>query len=424
MGESRQLILSAVPFVKRFPSFVSGLVRPNRRPEGTEDAYRLLAENAADMITCHGPLGAVDYASAAAVDVTGLAPDRLLGSGFLERVHVADRPAYLTALSDAFNATATTKVDFRLRRRSKSGGTDEGFVFAEMRCRPVLGDDGKPVGVVAVTRDVSARQTEEFELRQAREMAERANLAKSNFLAHMSHELRTPLNAIIGFSEILEREVIPDLDTVRQREYARLIHASGQHLLDVVNSILDMSKIESGTFEIFVETIDVAPLIQSCCQMMRAQAEERGIMLAWGDLAGLPAITADRRAVRQILINLIANAIKFTERGGSVSVAARAGDGVMTLSVTDTGIGISAADLPRLGTPFVQADASYERRYEGTGLGLSMVKGLAGLHGGSLTMESDLGVGTTATVKLPIDRRDVDALATVRTPKEELKRAG
>src|SRR5262249_17476648 len=149
--------------------------------------------------------------------------------------------------------------------------------------------------------------------------------------------------------------------------------------------------------------VDVAPLIQSCCQIMRPQAEERGIALTCAALAGLPQIAADRRALRQILINLLANAIKFTERSGSINVAAHAPDGVVTLSVTDAGIGISASDLPRLGTPFVQADASYERRYEGTGLGLSMVKGLAGLHGGGLTIESDLGVGTTATVTLPVD---------------------
>jgi cell cycle sensor histidine kinase DivJ len=240
----------------------------------------------------------------------------------------------------------------------------------------------------------------------------------------MSHELRTPLNAIIGFSEILEKDVIPDLDIARRREYARLIHASGQHLLDVVNSILDMSKVESGTFEIFVEPLDIAPLVHSCCQMMRSQAEQRGIALAQRDLSGLPEIAADRRALRQILLNLLANAIKFTDHGGTVTVAVRARRDMMTLSVSDTGIGIAAADLPRLGTPFVQADTTYERRYEGTGLGLSMVKGLAALHGGGLTIESDLGVGTTAMVTLPIGGQAVEARQAVSARKEGLKRAG
>jgi len=158
--------------------------------------------------------------------------------------------------------------------------------------------------------------------------------------------------------------------------------------------------------------------------MMQAQAAECGIVLAHGELSGLPEIAADRRAIKQMLLNLLSNAIKFTGRGGSVKVAVSVGEGVIILAVADTGIGISAADLPRLGTPFVQADASYERRYEGTGLGLSVVKGLATLHGGSLAIESDLGVGTTATVTLPIGFVAPEAWQAESARKEELKRAG
>lgn len=377
------------------------------------------------MITRHGAKGEVEYASPAAAELTGVSPSELLGAGLFERVHIADRPAYLTALSQAFTAAVPTTADFRLRRSvGPYGDAADPFLWVEMRCRPALDGESVPTAVVAVTHDISAGRAQETELRLAREAAERANLAKSHFLAHMSHELRTPLNAIIGFSEILENEVIPNLEVARQREYANLIHASGQHLLDVVNGILDMSKIESGTFEILTETVDIAPLVRSCCQMMQAQAEERGIALAHGDLSGLPEIAADRRAVRQMLINLLSNAIKFTDRGGSVKVAVAVGEGVMTLAVADTGIGIAAADLPRLGTPFVQADASYERRYEGTGLGLSMVKGLAALHGGRLTIESHLGVGTTATVTLPIGTVAPEARQAELARKEELKRAG
>jgi len=377
------------------------------------------------MITRHGAQGEVDYASPAAAELTGVSPSEILGAGLLERVHIADRPAYLSALSQAFNAAAPTTAEFRLRRLGgPDGNAADGFLWVEMRCRPAMDGEPVPTAVVAVTHDISARRAQETELRLAREVAERANLAKSHFLAHMSHELRTPLNAIIGFSEILENEVIPNLEVARQREYANLIHASGQHLLDVVNGILDMSKIESGTFEILVEPVDVAPLVRSCCQMMQAQAEERGIALAHGDLSGLPEIAADRRAVKQMLINLLSNAIKFTERRGAVKVAVAAGDGVMKIAVADTGIGIAAADLPRLGTPFVQADASYERRYEGTGLGLSMVKGLAALHGGSLTIESHLAAGTTAIVTLPIGAVAPEARQAELARKEDLKRAG
>jgi cell cycle sensor histidine kinase DivJ len=343
----------------------------------------------------------------------------------LERVHVADRPAYLSALSRALNAAVATSGEFRLRRTATSDGRPlDRYLWVEMRCRPVADGDHPPTAVVAVTHDVSARRAQETELRIARETAERASLAKSRFLAQMSHELRTPLNAIIGFSEILEGEVIPNLDVARQREYAKLIRTSGRHLLDLVNGILDMAKIESGTFEIQRETVDIASLVRSCCEMMEAQAEERGIALAHADLSGLPAIAADRRALKQMLLNLLSNAVKFTNRGGSVTVAVAAGEGTATLTVADTGIGISAADLPRLGTPFVQADARYERRYEGTGLGLAMVKGLAALHGGSLTLESSLGVGTTAVVRLPIRVVTPDAPAAPSAGKEERKRAG
>jgi cell cycle sensor histidine kinase DivJ len=397
-----------------------------RRNPRTEVSYRELAETAADMITRHGASGAVEYASPAAAELTGVNPDELLGPGLLERVHVADRPGYRAALAQALTAAQPATAEFRLHR-TVAGADDrggEGHIWVTMRCRPLIDADGRPAAVVAVTHDISARRAQETELRIARETAEQANLAKSRFLAHMSHELRTPLNAIIGFSEILENQVIPNLDLARQREYANLIHASGQHLLDVVNGILDMSKIESGTFEIMVETIDIVPLVRSCCQMMQTQAEERGIALACGDLAGLPEIAADRRAVKQMLLNLLSNAIKFTSRGGSVTVAVSVLDGMARIAVTDTGIGISADDLPRLGTPFVQADQSYERRYEGTGLGLSMVKGLAALHGGGLKIESRLGVGTTATVTLPIGVAAPEAAERFSAIKEDLKRAG
>jgi cell cycle sensor histidine kinase DivJ len=396
-----------------------------RRSPRTEAGYRQLAETVADMITRHAGGGEVEYASPAAAELTGVSPNELLGRGLFERVHIADRAAYLAALSQAFNAATPAAVEFRLLRRIGSDEPQvERHLWVEMHCRPLRGRGGSPEAVVAVTHDISARRAQEAELRIAREAAEHANRAKSRFLAHMSHELRTPLNAIIGFSEILEKQVIPNLDVARQREYANLIHASGQHLLDVVNGILDMSKIESGSFEILVETIDVAPLIRASCQMLQAQAEERGLWLGFGDLSGLPEIAADRRAVKQMLLNLLSNAIKFTGRGGSVKVAVLARDGVMRIAVTDTGIGISADDLPRLGTPFVQADQSYERRYEGTGLGLSMVKGLAALHGGSLTIESRLGVGTTATVMLPIRVVAPEAIERSSAGKEDLKRAG
>jgi cell cycle sensor histidine kinase DivJ len=395
---------SLAPIADFFRAFLgAGKVAPSAplAAEERRSQYRLLAEYATDMITRHGANGDVEFASPAATTLIGVPAANLLGDRLARHVHIADRPAYLTALSRAFNSATPTAAEFRLRRSVGEGDGDR-FVPVEMRCRPALDLAGLPRSVIAVTRDVSERKAYEGELRSAREAAERANIAKTQFLANMSHELRTPLNAIIGFSEILENEAIGKLDVARQREYARLIHASGQHLLQVVNGILDMSKIESGMFEIFVEPLRVAPLIDACCDMIAGQASKRGIAVLRELPSGLPEITADRRAIKQILLNLLSNAVKFTNKGGTVRVGASLRDGGVALAVADTGIGIAREYLARLGTPFVQADAGYERRYEGTGLGLSLVKGLAALHGGQLAIESTPGIGTTVTVTLPL----------------------
>jgi cell cycle sensor histidine kinase DivJ len=218
----------------------------------------------------------------------------------------------------------------------------------------------------------------------------------------MSHELRTPLNAVIGFSEILNRELFGTMGEQRYRDYARLIHESGEHLLNVVNDILDMSKIEAGKFKIVKEPFDVAPLVNSCTDIMRHAAEKKGITLSTEVPSDLPELVADKRACKQMLLNVISNAIKFTETGGWVRIFARVDKDMAVLTVADNGIGISENDLPKLGKPFVQADTSYNRSYEGAGLGLSVVKGLARLHGGRFEIESKLGHGTTAAIVLPL----------------------
>jgi cell cycle sensor histidine kinase DivJ len=258
-------------------------------------------------------------------------------------------------------------------------------------------------GIVAVTRDISDRKAQEVEILRTRDEAESASRAKTQFLANMSHELRTPLNAVIGFSEILHRELFGAIGEARYLEYARLIHESGEHLLNVVNDILDMSKIEAGKFKIVKEPFDVAPLVKSCCDLMRHTAEQRSLSLIMDVAPGIPELPADKRACKQMLINLISNAIKFTDPGGWVRVSARRVGETVELCVADNGIGIAEADLPRLGNPFVQANNSYDRSYDGAGLGLSVVKGLARLHGGRLELKSSLGEGTSATIVLPLE---------------------
>jgi cell cycle sensor histidine kinase DivJ len=218
----------------------------------------------------------------------------------------------------------------------------------------------------------------------------------------MSHELRTPLNAIIGFSEMIVQEQVLMLDAARRKEYAQLINDSGQHLLSVVNGILDMSKMESGNFEVAPEPFAPRAALTSCCNLLALKAREGGIDLVTDAPQDLPAMTGDPRAFKQIVLNLVSNAIKFTERGGTVTASARVDDERLVLRISDTGVGIAADDLKRIGDPFFQAGRTYQRRHEGTGLGLSIVKSLVGLHAGEITVQSRLGEGTTVTVALPL----------------------
>jgi two-component system, cell cycle sensor histidine kinase DivJ len=382
-----------------------------------EERYRLLAENATDMITRHDEKGRVVFASLRAQQLFGEPAQKIIGDGLFERVHVADRPAYLTALSRCHADSEPIAVEFRVRRAGAAGPAR--YVWVEMRCRPMRPQDTTAVerpSIVAVTRDVSDRKAQEAELTRTRDEAVSASRAKTQFLANMSHELRTPLNAVIGFSEILNRELFGALGEARYRDYARLIHESGEHLLNVVNDILDMSKIEAGKFKIVKEPFEVASLVKSCCDLMRHTAEQRSLSLIVDVAPGIPELPADKRACKQMLLNVISNAIKFTDPGGWVRVSARVEGESVELVVADNGIGIAEADLPKLGNPFVQANNSYDRSYDGAGLGLSVVKGLARLHGGQLELASTLGQGTTATILLPLDSPIESVEALLQTP--------
>jgi cell cycle sensor histidine kinase DivJ len=367
-----------------------------------EDRYRLLARNMSDMISRHSRNGAVQFVSPAAETMVGAPVARLLGHGLFDRVHVADRPAYLTALSDAARGGEARSVEFRLRRDAVRGQNHPAdFIWVEMRCRPLEPASGE-AEVVAVMRDVTDRKVQEEALELARIAAEQADASKTRFLATMSHELRTPLNAIIGFSEMIVQEDVLMIDAARRKEYAQLINDSGQHLLSVVNGILDMSKMETGNFEISPEPFAPRTALLNCCNLLALKARESGVDLVTRAPEDLPVMNGDPRAFKQIALNLVANAIKFTERGGSVTVSAVVEGSRLMLRVADTGVGIAADDLRRIGDPFFQAGKTYQRKHEGTGLGLSIVKGLVGLHNGEINVQSKIGEGTTVTVALPL----------------------
>ena len=248
-------------------------------------------------------------------------------------------------------------------------------------------------------------QSHDNSLRVARRQAEAASRTKSEFLANMSHELRTPLNAIIGFSDMMKMAVCGPLSDPKYEEYTRDINNSGRHLLALINDILDLSKIEAGKLELDEEDIDTAGVIQSCIVLVKERATNGGITLKMEIPQELPALRFDERKLKQILINLLSNAVKFTPPGGTVTIKTWSRpDSGYVFQVVDTGIGIALEDIPKALSSFGQVDSKLARKYEGTGLGLPLTKSLVELGSGSLDLQSEVGVGTTVTVRFPKER--------------------
>ncbi|MEO6338416.1 MAG: HAMP domain-containing sensor histidine kinase [Caulobacteraceae bacterium] len=394
-----------------------------------EDNRRDLAEIAADLggVLTHLPYAALlvsaegRYQKFFGARLPGFDPMNLDG-GLIETAHVEDRPAVWTALHDA-TTTGEAAVNFRKRvapdrwmalalKRVSSQRlvaiVREITEAAEAPSPPaddrrdllLLESPGSAEQLLDLERRLAIAEDARIQAEDARSRADANARAKSRFLANMSHELRTPLNGIMGFSDVMRERIFGPMPE-KYGEYAELIHESGRHLLDLINDVLDMSKIEADRYEMSREVFDARDAVSAALRLMRLQADDAKVQLR-GILPPEPlTVDADKRALKQIVLNLVANALKFTMAEGSVTVTLQSADGAMELVVSDTGVGISEEDLKRLGRPFEQAGAA-EDRAKGTGLGLSLVGAFAHMHGGEMTLESRLGEGTAVTVRLPV----------------------
>jgi len=384
------LVLYAASLVAR--GFVSAA-----RPAEIKVGAPQIAVAAGDVQFCLDADGVVSSVDANSARLLGVQPKMLEGTALIDRVHVADRVEYLSLLADLRAGATVRKIDVRLRS-IENGET----VFRAYR----LEGAASARAITLIGRSLEGEQKLLEEIATLKAELESERIGKGRLLAAVSHELRTPLNSIIGFSDMLSHEMGGKLANEKQREYAGLIHQSGHYLLELVNAVLDNSRLETGNYSIDPQTLAFREAAEMCTAVMLPLAEKKGVAFCHRVGNGVGELVADRRAVQQILLNLAGNAVKFTQSGGCVTIdAARVmaeGRAMLEFSVSDTGIGIEPEDMQRIGTPFVRANNDYARAQEGSGLGLSVVKGLVELHQGTMQLKSCPGEGTIVTVRLPV----------------------
>lgn len=302
-------------------------------------------------------------------------------------------------LLQAFQRAIIEKNNYDMEFRIKLDDGSTRYIHCEGKCE--LDEEGDVTALFGIMHDITESTLHEHELREAKEAAERAYAAKSQFLANMSHELRTPLNAIIGFSEMMQRQLLGPIGTEKYLDYIAGIRESGEHLLDLISDILDMSKIEAGKYELDLEELNLAKVMRLAVHMVEGRAQDAKISLSMAIDNDDLQIVADRRALMQIFLNVLSNAVKFTNPGGSVKIECIEREDYIAVKVHDTGIGIPADKLQCVTNPFEQAANHYTREHEGTGLGLAITKDLIELHNGTLQISSTVGIGTTVNIRLP-----------------------
>jgi PAS domain S-box-containing protein len=361
--------------------------------EESEARFRAVFAEAAIGIGIGDMTGHILEANAALQAMFGYSLEEFRRSNVSDFVHPDDAASIWESYSALINGS---RNHFQLEKRyfRKNGEV----MWSHLTVSLVRDATGVPTFQIAMIEDVTDRKRAEAELEAAKEAADTANRAKSQFLANMSHELRTPLNAIIGFTQLLADGFIEDAEEVAQS--LADIDASARHLLSLINDILDLSKIEAGRMELDCAPIDLPHLFAETTELLRERVATKGLTLTT-DADDVAEIIADRRKLTQVLFNLVTNAIKFTPSGGHVTLTARRIDTQVALAVADTGIGISKEDQGKLFQVFTQVDGSLARRHEGTGLGLALTRRLVELHGGSISVRSAPGAGSTFTVILP-----------------------
>ena len=314
-----------------------------------------------------------------------------------EAIHPDDRQMIVDRIQARLSGNEVlSHYEFRLVRR------DGAIVWVDTLAT-LLNWDGKLASLSWLT-DITARKHMEDELVKSKESAEFANRAKTEFLANMSHELRTPLNAILGFSEVITGQMFGPVGTPKYLGYAEDIHHSGLHLLDLINDVLDLAKLEAGKLDLRETNVSVPGVIAQCMALVRERAQHAGVSLGVELPDHVPELRADERTVKQVLLNLLSNAVKFTPEGGRVTVGATIGPKGLALSVSDTGIGMSPADIEIALAPFGQIDSDLARKHQGTGLGLPITRSLVRLHGGDIAIASTPKMGTTITAHFPASR--------------------
>lgn len=367
-------------------------------------AVHTIMDNLKDGIIqfdCAGQITLRSKAVSALLGDDGLA---LATEELIERIHVLDRPLFMTSFAAAHKDGEAKTIQLRLRRDEAGTQVAPNFVWTEIFLSPnqSVTRDAQAFAVTATLTDISQAKTDAQLLSEVQAAAQEASDAKNQFLAVIGHELRTPLNAIVGFSDLMANGIGGDLGPTHL-EYVGLISQSGHHLLEMVNMLLDKSKIDAGRFELQAERFEPEKLVAPCVQLVSKVAREKNIELDVQMGKGLPEVLADERACRQILINLLSNAVKFTENGGRVTWSMKRSGAHLAITVSDTGIGMSPEVVARLGETFFQAQTSADRNFEGTGLGISIVKGLVDLHDGTMNVQSKKGEGTSVHVMLPIN---------------------